>query len=535
MVEISVIIPVYNTGEYLRNCLDSIINQTFKDFEIICMNDGSTDNSLEILEEYQKLDSRIKVFSQDNQGQGAARNNALKHVSGKYTYFMDSDDTLELIAFDNLYRLAEDKSLDLIIFKLINVDEDSGKKYSDRYYDMIFLKHLVGTKVFNYEDVGGDLYHIAVSPPGKFFKSELIQDMKFPTDLIFEDNPFFIEAFLKAKRVYFYNRYLYNRLRRSDSVMTTNESYIDVIPISNMILDITKKYGNYEKLRDKFFNRKIFSTYYRFTLVDDSFKPQFFEELKKDFGFYKMEIEENINLETLNEFIFKNALFIDNYKDFEYSVNFFKKELDSFNNRTMRLLKSNEIARLDIKNFGIETNEVVVLQNSDIDSTEKSPKWYNNEKGKGISIESGCGNLNLKLKMVNDGRLRFSLKGIDLKGYGIEPCIDYISCIINGEEYLSNHNACTHDEPFIVSIPVKDAQIIDVTIKWMTYDKIGDYVEELNEKNRKHERLTKQSFKLMNKVHKLDNKNQKLKKELNELYSSNSWKVTKPLRKIRGN
>lgn len=69
----------------------------------------------------------------------------------------------------------------------------------------------------------------------------------------------------------------------------------------------------------------------------------------------------------------------------------------------------------------------------------------------------------------------------------------------------------------------------------MTYDKIGDYVEELNEKNRKHERLTKQSFKLMNKVHKLDNKNQKLKKELNELYSSNSWKVTKPLRKIRGN
>lgn len=108
MVKVSVVIPVYNT-EYLRKALDSIVNQTLKDIEIICVNDGSTDGSLGILEEYKDKDSRIKIFSQENQGQGAARNYGLNEVSGKYTYFMDSDDILELNALKELYDICEEK------------------------------------------------------------------------------------------------------------------------------------------------------------------------------------------------------------------------------------------------------------------------------------------------------------------------------------------------------------------------------------------------------------------------------------------
>ena len=180
--------------------------------------------------------------------------------------------------------------------------------------------------------------------------------MKFPTNLIFEDNPFFIEAFFKSKRVYFHNQHLYNRLRRKDSVMTTNESYIDVIPISNMILDITKKYNHYDEFKNKIFNRKVFSSYYRFSLVADSFKQHFFDEIKKDFTSLKEEITENIDLEPLNEFIFRNVLLLDNYEDFENSVKFFKNQLDTFK-RSTRLLKRYETARIDVKNFGDEKNE----------------------------------------------------------------------------------------------------------------------------------------------------------------------------------
>ena len=92
MPKVSVIIPVYNVEKYLKQCLDSVVNQTLKDIEIICVNDGSTDNSLEILEEYAQKDNRIIIISQENQGQSVARNIALEKATGEYVGFVDSDD-----------------------------------------------------------------------------------------------------------------------------------------------------------------------------------------------------------------------------------------------------------------------------------------------------------------------------------------------------------------------------------------------------------------------------------------------------------
>ena len=92
MVKISVVIPIYNCEEYLEESIRSILNQTFKDIEIVCVDDGSTDNSLDILNKLASDDSRLKVFSQENQGSSFARNNALRKVSGDYVYFFDADD-----------------------------------------------------------------------------------------------------------------------------------------------------------------------------------------------------------------------------------------------------------------------------------------------------------------------------------------------------------------------------------------------------------------------------------------------------------
>ena len=92
MVEISVILPVYNSEDYLRECLDSLIGQSFKDIEILCINDGSDDNSIQILREYEKADNRITVIDQENMGVAKTRNKALDLVHGNYVYFMDADD-----------------------------------------------------------------------------------------------------------------------------------------------------------------------------------------------------------------------------------------------------------------------------------------------------------------------------------------------------------------------------------------------------------------------------------------------------------
>ena len=117
MVEISVIVPVYNVSEYLAQCMDSIINQTFEDIEIICVNDGSTDDSLKILEEYSEKDERISIISQENQGQGVARNVGMNAARGNYIFFMDSDDFIKLNALELLHENAVSNNSDVVFYR----------------------------------------------------------------------------------------------------------------------------------------------------------------------------------------------------------------------------------------------------------------------------------------------------------------------------------------------------------------------------------------------------------------------------------
>ena len=114
MPKISVIIPVYNVEKYLSQCLDSILNQTFKDFECICVNDGSTDKSLAILQEYVNKDDRIKIINQENKGLSGARNSALKIVNGKYITFIDSDDFVTIDYLEKLINIAEKEDSDIV-------------------------------------------------------------------------------------------------------------------------------------------------------------------------------------------------------------------------------------------------------------------------------------------------------------------------------------------------------------------------------------------------------------------------------------
>ena len=115
MPKISIIIPVYNAEKYLKICVDSILNQTFKDFELILIDDGSSDTSKEICEQYIKLDNRVKVIEQSNKGVSVARNNGLENSCGEYIMFCDSDDWIEEECLENLYyKFIQDKNTDII-------------------------------------------------------------------------------------------------------------------------------------------------------------------------------------------------------------------------------------------------------------------------------------------------------------------------------------------------------------------------------------------------------------------------------------
>lgn len=127
MTAVSVIVPVYNTEEFLQKCLDSLTNQTLEDIEIICVNDGSTDNSLKILEDNAIKDDRIKIINQKNKKQGAARNAGMQVATGEYIGFVDSDDYVDLNYFERLYRNASSRDSDIALATNVRIGKNKFK------------------------------------------------------------------------------------------------------------------------------------------------------------------------------------------------------------------------------------------------------------------------------------------------------------------------------------------------------------------------------------------------------------------------
>lgn len=211
---LSVIIPVYNTANYLKKCLNSIIKQSIDNIEIICINDGSTDNSLSILEEYQLIDSRIKIFTKKNEGLSVARNIGISNAKGKYITFVDSDDFLEINTYELALKRFISNDVDAVYFSTNLIFEHNfynanhGEYYEHKYHGVIDLTPNV-------------IKSMDVCAWNKIYKREIINKYKirFPEGLLYEDNPFFWSYMLVSRKVYFMDEKLYNYTIRQNSIM----------------------------------------------------------------------------------------------------------------------------------------------------------------------------------------------------------------------------------------------------------------------------------------------------------------------------
>ena len=171
--KISVIVPVYNTEKYLRQCLDTIINQTLKEIEIICVDDGSTDNSLQILKEYQKNDARIVILNQNNGGGGKARNTGLEISTGEYLAFLDSDDYFDLQFLEKMYNQALSDKADLVVC-MANTYDIRTNKCTLRY---THIKNQLTERIpFSYLDMKpSDIFNIFGHVPwNKLYRRDMI-------------------------------------------------------------------------------------------------------------------------------------------------------------------------------------------------------------------------------------------------------------------------------------------------------------------------------------------------------------------------
>ncbi len=228
MKKMSVIVPVYNVENYLGECLDSILSQDEKDIEVVCVNDGSTDMSPFILEEYKKKDDRIIVVSQENRGLAEARNSGIKAAKGEFLLFVDSDDKLADGALSKLYKIAVNEKVPVVTFELslqYDVETNESKKNIDRYY----------TKSKNYTGKRGGINQFILfmqnddycdSASLIFVNREWLQSKSilFQPYIFFEDALFVLKCYIEAPEIYHLAEKLYIYRIRNNSIMQSAAS-----------------------------------------------------------------------------------------------------------------------------------------------------------------------------------------------------------------------------------------------------------------------------------------------------------------------
>ena len=322
-VLISIIIPTYNVEEYLDDCLVSLINQSFENFEAIIVDDSSTDSTVDIIRYYEKIDSRIKFIEKEKKsGSGGSRNYGMKYARGKYIQFLDADDWLDLDCLEKLYSYAEEYETDIVIFKLINYETEEKTFYKNRYYSIPSLDDFKN-KAFNLDDVEKKLFYIAVSPVNKLYSRHYLESINavFPEKYIHQDNPFFFQTFCDAERVYLTDEYFYNR-RRTDSSISTrlDGTQIGTIEIVEYILNVFINNTLYEKFKKPMLNLLVFKVRNRSKQVGEEFKEEYYKKAKRKFFKFMFtyglidDLKENLNQE--NKEFFEKIVYSDNYEKY---------------------------------------------------------------------------------------------------------------------------------------------------------------------------------------------------------------------------
>lgn len=285
---VSIIVPTYNVERYISECINSLINQTYSNIEIVCVDDGSLDNTFSILEQYQANDSRIKLIKQENQFAGVARNNGMKHASGKYLLFVDSDDFCERNMIEYLVNVAEENNSEIVVFDLFRYD-DKEKKILNTTWKALH-PDLFGSGIKSSKDIAESIFQFTISGPmNKLFLREFIiknniwfQNLQRTNDL------FFVYASLTyAERIAILDKKMeYYRINNSSSLQATNH----ISPFN--FLDALRE------LKKNMFERNVYEIY-----------AKSFKELVLSVSLYNLSVQKRLDsFQNVLEMIYKTII-----------------------------------------------------------------------------------------------------------------------------------------------------------------------------------------------------------------------------------
>ncbi len=413
MVKVSVIVPVYNVEKYIAECLDSIINQSLSDIEIICVDDCSTDNSLNILYDYEKKDDRIMVLKHDhNKGLGASRNTGMKYASGEYIGFIDSDDFVDKDMYLKLYDKSSKLDLDLLFFKIAIFDNETGEYDFNHPYFSLKKFDNFNKDVFTHEDTKSFTCDLCVSACSTFFKRKYLtdNDFSFQEGMIFEDEPFFYNVYLNANRVSLLKEsfYFYRRNRQGSIMHKKDSTYMDVVKAFQFVRQAFINSNNFtQEYRKILYHRFFYVVLNRFSLVSDlKVKDEFFLRIKEDF---KNIIQSQNDFQLLSEGFQKrtlNVLFSNNFNEFEEYENGSRVQehscVDVGNLYKISIIlpihnMENHIHKamdsIINQSFGFSNIEVLLVDDKSTDDTPNIIKYYSDKykNVKGVYLKENSG------------------------------------------------------------------------------------------------------------------------------------------------
>ena len=387
---ISIIVPVYNVEDYLYVCLNSILRQSYQDFEVICIDDSSSDSSLEILEYFAFKDSRIKIIKNDsNKGKGFCRNLGLNVAKGDYISFLNANDWLSSDALEVIVKNMHDENLEVLIFENIIFDDNECDFLIDSINNLDFLSN-IKNKVFNHFDLEKfRFFEISTNVWNKVYSKSFLDrnGIRFNDENLFNiDIPFVFNVLVKAKKISYIDSFIYNYRKISDSLINLdNEQLFDLFQIYNLVLHVfLKDFSLFLYYQHELLNHVFVDVFYEiYCHISDKFKERFVKEVQTifknlilNYNLYD-EILKQLNPDILSIFRFEEIIkVLNNPPKISIIVPAYNTEnelpivLDSIVNQT----------------FGIENLEVIVINDCSTDHSQEIIDKYSEKYGNFVTI-----------------------------------------------------------------------------------------------------------------------------------------------------
>ena len=311
--QISVIIPIYNCEKYIKECLSSLIKQTFKNFEIICVNDGSNDDTLKILKKFEAKDERIIIFNQNNSGPGIARNIGMKKSKGEYLIFLDSDDIFKKTMLEELYIKIKENDSDVVICNSQNFEK---KKWWKKFYEKNYLinNNIIKQKTFTSLDIEKDFFNLFIWWPwDKLFKRKYIENLGIEyQNLKSSEDLFFVAAsVIAAKKISYLDKILINhRIGIKNSVSNSRQkSWDNFYYALKKLKKFIKEKGLYKRFKQDFINYVASFSIWQLENINGISFELLYKKIKNEW-WNEFEVTKYEKNYFYNQYLYKNIKFI---------------------------------------------------------------------------------------------------------------------------------------------------------------------------------------------------------------------------------